>query len=185
MSVASNAFRNEVTGRPQVVSPGSVEEFQTPVEGPNPSKPVDVAAEDLAAKFYKATLRTEVMIRALRPAALTILRGIPTLEAGASQPYQFQIDDTYVPVFAISIVNSTAATQYFNVESPASVLTMPIAAGAVFTYNLTQVKRIYLYSAAGTTVYPFPGQNVGEGTTGLYVQAWSNLEWKNMKGQNA
>ena len=185
MSVASNAFRNEVTGRPQVLSPGRVEEFQTPVEEPGSTQPVEIVPKDLATKLYEAILRSEVMLRTAKPASLTILRGMPTLQAGVSQEYRFQIDDVFVPAFAISIVNSTAATQYFNVESPASVLTMPIPAGGIFSYNLSQMKRIHLYSAAGTTVYPFPGQNVGAGDTGLYVQAWSNVEWKHMKGQNA
>ena len=185
MSVASNAFRNEVTGRPVQTSPGRIAEFDTPVEEPGTTNPVEIVPKDLATKLYEAILRSEVMLRTAKPGSLTILRGLPTLPAGTTQEYRFQIDDVFVPVFAISIVNSTAATQYFNVESPASVLTMPIPAGGIFSYNLSQMKRIYLYSAAGTTVFPFPGQNVGAGDTGLYVQAWSNVEWKHMKGQGA
>ncbi len=155
------------------------------MEEPTPSKPVDITSDPLAVQLYRAILHSVRELRTLKPSLLTTLSGIPIIGAGESSQFQFKLEDTFVPVFAISIVNSTAATQYFNVESPASVLTMPIPASSIFSYNLSAVKRMYLYSAAGTTVYPFPGQNVGEGTTGLYVQAWSNAEWITIKGQNA
>ena len=166
-----------------VYSPGRIAPAEEDITLPEPPP---MSAQDLAFdRLWKSLLRIEIAVRQAHPGELVQLNGAQEVGAAQSETYRFQIDDSFVPVFAISIVNSSAATQYFNVESPASPMTMPIAAGAVFTYNLTQVKRMSLYSVAGVTVYPFPGQNVGGSSTGLYVQAWSNSEWAKMKGQGA
>lgn len=130
-------------------------------------------------------LRLLIAARANHPATLLTLNGPRTVAALNSETYKFQLDDAFVPALAISIVNSSAATQYFNVEQPASVISMPIPADGIFTYNLTQMKRISIYSTAGVDIFPFAGQNIGSGSTGLYIQAWGNAEWKAMKGQGA
>lgn len=167
-----------------VYSPGRIAPAEEDI---SLSEPVAMPSQQevMFDRLWKSMLRIELALREAHPGELVQLNGARIIGATTSETYRFQIDDSFVPAFAISIVNSSSAIQYFNVESPASPMTMPIAAGAVFTYNLTQVKRMSLYSAAGVDVYPFPGQNVGGSSTGLYVQAWSNTEWAKMKGQGA
>ena len=154
------------------------EEVNTHVNPPPPQQidPMEV---------YRSILRLNVAIRTLKPNLLARLNGDPVVPGGMPVSFRFQVDDAFVPVFALSIINSSTATQYVNIDAPASPVTFAIAAGTMFSYNLTYIKRLWVYSAAGVTVYPFAGQNVGSGSTGLYVQGWTNPEWRDMKGQGA
>ncbi len=135
--------------------------------------------------LYGAIIRQALGIRALKPSILATLVGVPTVTANSTQQYVFRINDKNVTVYAIQIVNSSAAIQYFNVEAPASAMTVPIAANSVYIYNLSAVRRFYIFSTAGVTVYPVEHQNVGGSETGLYVQGWTIPESKDYKGENA
>ena len=156
------------------------------VTAPLPATTPDpLTALDHLAAMHGHMQNLLIAVRTLKPDLLAQINGIPVVGAGDCNEYTFRVDEAYVTCFALKIVNSSAAVQYVNIESPASVVTDEIAVGATYTYNLTAFRRIYIYSAAGVIIYPVAGQNVGAGNTGLYVQAWTNAEWSNMRGSNA
>jgi len=131
--------------------------------------------------------RIAIATRCMMPLMPISVYGPPTTQAGLDTTYEFRTNRVAVPAICFSIVNSTAAIAYFAIDNPATTAQYSVQAASsglngYVVWNATMIHQLHIFTAATTAVGGLDDQPAGTSPC-LWITAWANPEWANMKGR--